>query len=366
METLINSEIEKKYLAKIAKIEKGKRAAIVTHKVADPDALACALAIKHDLFLRDIEADIFNTGGFSHAQNITMVNRLKIDVYETLFFEENKSNYSLIIFCDTGKENSSLPDCKPDMIWDHHARSNTNGNCLNVCEKVGAASTIVYFLLKKLGTVLTPEVATALFVGINVDTKDLTSEQEVTDFDKQAHLELRPLIDWPLFSAITFRFELNRQLLKLMGTAFVDIDYEDYLAIVGLHETVHNQKAYYGYIADYVFRIPEVRFVVVLGVEDGKIIRASIRTDLDTVRLEEFFREVFEISTNVKIKDSQPSGGFRIGSGAAQIPFSEKECAKWQIATKEEKEVLFKLSKRYYKQRIKEALGMDSESKEEI
>jgi len=59
-----------------------------------------------------------------------------------------------------------------------------------------------------------------------------------------------------------------------------------------------------------------------------------------------------------------------VGAGAIGwwIYYDASQPGKYDAFAKclEEKEVLFKLSKRYYKQRIKEALGMDSESKEEI
>jgi nanoRNase/pAp phosphatase (c-di-AMP/oligoRNAs hydrolase) len=350
---IITEKIKKEYLKKIEAVSEGKRVALVTHKSPDPDALASTLALQHELSLRNIDTDIFGIGSFSHPQNKTLVNRLHIEVKDADFFEENKEQYALIIFCDTGKENASLK-VKPDIIIDHHTESKAVSNCLIIREKTGAAATIVYLLLKSLNVKLTPELATALVIGINTDTKDLTKKDEITENDVQVHKELLSQIDYPLFAHISYRYEVPRQLISLMGEGYHDIVFDEYEAIVGLGDTKSGQAHYYAVIADFVFRVPETRLVVVVGIENGEAIRASIRTDVELVQIDDFCKHVFEADSATDT--GQASAGARVGSGGAYIPLSNREREEWVVADKEEKKILFNIKLRRYKKRIKKFL----------
>jgi len=358
VEDIITEKTKNAFLKKVSNLKEGKRVALGTHKIpeADADALATAFALQHYFSQKGIEADIFGSVRRSHPQNITMVNRLHIDLKDRDFFEENKDSYGLIIFCDTNISNAYLKDVHPDIVVDHHTENSIVKNCLTIREKLGAASTIAYRLLKKLKVGLTPEVATALAIGIASDTNDLTKQDAVTEIDMQAHKELIQESDYPLFAKINKGYEIPRQLITLMGKGFHKTNFGEYEAIIGLGETKPTQEHYYAMVADLVFRVPEIRLVVVIGVEEGKAIRASVRTDLDLIQIDEFCKQIFE--ANSVTDAGKASAGSKPGAGGAYIPLSTRESEEWNIADKKEREVLFEIKMKRYKERIKNELDL--------
>jgi len=350
----ITPKMKDGYLTKVENLQ-DKRVAIVVHKIPDADALASAFAVQYDLGLRGIDADIFGSEGLSHPQNKTLVNRLRIDnIKDKSFFDENSESYGLIIFCDTNESNASLIGVYPHIVLDHHLTEKIATEALDIRGKVGSTSTIVYLLLEKLERELTPEVATALAIGIGADTKDLTKEDETTEIDIQVHKKLLSQIDYPLFANISYRYEIPHQLIELMGKGFYDIVFDGCVAVVGVGGITTGQKDHCAFIADLVFRVPETRLVVVIGIENGECIRSSVRTNLDLIQIGEFCKIVFEADS---VTDTgRASVGARIGSGGALVPLSHREREEWAVASEEEKQVLFKIKMRRYGQRIQKIL----------
>ncbi|PIW75288.1 MAG: hypothetical protein CO002_02900, partial [Candidatus Portnoybacteria bacterium CG_4_8_14_3_um_filter_44_10] len=219
---LISDDEVRQVLEKINSLPKDKRVALVVHKnpPPDPDALASALAWQMALDDRGIKSDIFSGGAISHPQNIAMINCLKIELRDEKYWERNSNNYGLVIFCDTCHNNAAI-NVRPDIIFDHHMNSPIIDGCLNLIKKVGANSTIVYHLLKKIGAEFSHPslIATALAVGIDTDTKSLAKVDEVTEFDLSAHRELLSLVDYALFKHLTERFEVTRGFFKCLKMA---------------------------------------------------------------------------------------------------------------------------------------------------
>ncbi|MCF7836003.1 MAG: DHH family phosphoesterase [Candidatus Marinimicrobia bacterium] len=356
-ENIITEDIKKKFLEKLKKLKKDNRIALVTHKTpeADADALATAFALQYLFFQLSCESDIFGSVNHSHPQNKTMVNKLQIDLKSRDFFEENKKNYKLIVFCDTNKGNAFL-DVDPDIIVDHHTENEIVENCIDIREKTGAASTIAFLLLEALETEPSSEVATALAIGIASDTKDLTREDETTDMDIEAHKALLQKSDYSLFARINGGYDIPRQLIKLMGEGFHNACFGEYEAIIGLGETKQAQDHYYAVIADFVFRVPGTQLVVVIGVEEGKAIRASIRTNSDLIQINDFCKKIFEADS---VTDAgKASAGARPGSGGAYVPLSTREQEEWAVADEEERKILFGIKLKRYKERIKNELDL--------
>lgn len=338
----------------LKKKQKNLKVALISHKLSDADALAVCFVFRQYFSSYEIEADIFGSGLLSHPQNKTMASRLQLDIKDKDFFEEHRKQYGLIIFCDTNKKNSSI-NVQPDIVIDHHSEDELiQSECVVIRKKVGSASTILHFLLKELGVVLEPKAATALAIGISTDTKDLTKEDEVTEFDIQAHKELLSQIDYPFFCQINYRYEITHKFIETMAQGLSHIEFDGYVAVVGLGETTPGQKDSYGIIADLVNRVIETRVVVVIGVENGEAIRASVRTASDLVQADEFCKKLFEV--NSATDTGQPSAGARTGSGGAYVPLSNREKGEWAIADNDEKEVLFAVKMRRYKKCIKEIL----------
>lgn len=361
---LMGDEEIRQFLGKIDALPKGKRIALVVHKnpPPDPDALASATALQHYLSLRDIKSDIFGCGAISHPQNIAMINRFKIELRDDKFWEKNQSNYGLVIFCDTDLDNASIV-AKPEIttiIIDHHTAKSFDDKHLAIIKKVGAASTIIYCLLKKAGFEFSHPslIATALAIGIDVDTKSFTKTDEITEFDIEAHKKLMPLIDYSLFRHLTERYELRKGffkcLKKALGPDFDEIFIED-LAILGVGNIKRSQIDYIPMIADWILRAEETRLVVVIGVVDDQFVKASVRTDLESIQIDQFCQKVFGGDDPTVVA----STGARPGSGGAIVPLNASECEKWARANPKEKQLLFELKLISYRRTIMEEILPD-------
>jgi len=295
---LISDDEVRQVLEKINSLPKDKRVALVVHKnpPPDPDALASALAWQMALDDRGIKSDIFSGGAISHPQNIAMINCLKIELRDEKYWERNSNNYGLVIFCDTCHNNAAI-NVRPDIIFDHHMNSPIIDGCLNLIKKVGANSTIVYHLLKKIGAEFSHPslIATALAVGIDTDTKSLAKVDEVTEFDLSAHRELLSLVDYALFKHLTERFEVTRGFFKCLKMALsenIDAIFVGSMAVLGVGEIKQSQIDYIPLIADMVLRTEQVRLVVVIVIVEGQFIKASVRTDLESIQIDQFCKEV--------------------------------------------------------------------------
>jgi nanoRNase/pAp phosphatase (c-di-AMP/oligoRNAs hydrolase) len=291
-----------------------------------------------------------------------MINRFKIELRDEKFWEKNRSNYGLAIFCDTGPENASV-SVAPEIatiIIDHHTTKSFREDCLAIIKNVGAASTIIYYLLKKAGVeFLHPSpIATALEIGIDVDTKSFTKTDEITEFDVEAHRKLMPLIDYALFRHLTERYELRKGFFKCLkralGPDFDEIFVED-LAILGVGNIKRSQIDYIPMIADWILRAEETRLVVVIGVVDNQFIKASVRTDLESVQIDQFCQKVFGGDDPAIVA----STGARPGSGGAIVSLTPAEREQWAKANPREKQLLAELKLIEYRRKITEEILPD-------
>jgi len=365
---MITDEERDAFLKKIEELENtspGKKIAVILHDSPDPDASGCGMALQRyftNTRKRATETDIFAAGTSSHPQNAAIANALKMEIKDTKILSDktHREQYGWIIFCDTGKTHVSVPadtEIEPDIIIDHHvddAEKLPNG-CLVIRKDTGAASTIVYRLLKSPNdSELDKDVAMALLLGINIDTNYL---QTATALDEQVHDELISGLnsrEWRIFVRLCFKYDNTRAHIKLMGRACSFVEYDDLLplALVGLGETSSGVDNYYGTIADYIFRDPATRLVVIIGIRDGDFIKVSVRTDLETINMDRLFKEVFELESDTD--RGRATGGFRNRfAGGALIPFSNREKEEWAVASEEEKKVLFEVKMRRYKREIK-------------
>src|SRR3989339_840445 len=142
---LISPEKVNNFKKRVEAVKKsGKRVGLFGHDNGDPDSFAPLMALKYYFFTLEIEADIFSGGSTGHPMNTTMIKELKIDI-----------------------------------VLDHHENPLIFGeNTLLIHDRIGACSTLIYFLMKALKVDLPNDVATALALGISSDTRIFLKNQK--------------------------------------------------------------------------------------------------------------------------------------------------------------------------------------------
>lgn len=152
----------------IEKIKKSKDIVMTAHMSEDADALGSLFAL--------------GTALKSIGKNVTVYlseepeDRLKFLNYDYLIFDEEiKAEMDLFIALDSadvgrlGKRKVFL-ECPESVLIDHHY-TNTRYAKINYVEP-GASSTgeLIYLLIKKMGVIVTKEIAEFLYISISGDT----------------------------------------------------------------------------------------------------------------------------------------------------------------------------------------------------
>lgn len=336
-ELLISLEKIKIWNQKIEDLKKsGKRAAVFGHDRGDPDSFACMMALKFYFHSLGIEADIFSGGKSGHPMNSEMVKDLKIEIKNNMA-EGGRGKYGLMIMCDAMPCRSTvLKDFNPDIVIDHHENPSVfDKNVLFIHSRIGACSTIIYFLLKHLKIELSETVATALALGISADTKDFSKTIEIEEWDKQAHKELRGIYDYGLFEKIHKWYTLTDAHLGMIAEAYSSrryLDNSNDVMVMGLVDVSEGQTDYLSHIVDTAMRT-STKIGIIIAIESGKSIQVKVREN-SNLMIEVFCKEVFEINEYESDKNKASAGG-RIGSGGANIPFTPRERGVWETIEKE-------------------------------
>lgn len=290
------------------------RVAILTHNTPDPDSMGAAMGIQWLMGKKfGLDSDILYCGDISHPQNKTMVNILDLQLKP--FDEIDIKSYKYKIVVDATEKN--CPTSEVDVVIDHH-RVPSEAK-VSIIEPLGAASTIVCNIINDIGVTFDDEsdgdVATALFMGIRVDTSELISETTTgKDFDAFKFLsnyvnrkKIASIINYPLPS---YFFELERELNKQDSEGnFVNqkIDGSCLIGCIGIISQAKRDSI--PMLADKMVRIEGIETSVVFGVVGNKVV-VSIRSQNSSLDVNAFAQSVF----------GKAYSGGKLGYAGASVP----------------------------------------------
>ncbi len=234
---------------------------------ADPDALACALAIKRLLRYRVKSVVVAHPNEIRRLNNVAMVERLKIPL-ERLNHLKIKE-YSKKILVDS--QPTHLPvfeKIKFDVIIDHHPLAGEfEADFIDIRPHYGACSTMLVEYLRAARMKPSVVLATALFYAIKVDTQDFAKQAELAD-------------------GISFRYLFNianRNLVKKIELTDLRRSELKYFSI-GLTELKYSKGRFYSHVgrvrspdvlvilADFLNHVDETDWVMVSGIHGEKLV----------------------------------------------------------------------------------------------
>jgi nanoRNase/pAp phosphatase (c-di-AMP/oligoRNAs hydrolase) len=234
---------------------------------ADPDALACALAIKRLLRYRVKSVIIAHPNGIRRLNNVAMVERLKIPLerLNTLKIKD----YSKKILVDS--QPTHLPVFEKiefNVIIDHHPLvAEYRAQFIDIRPQYGACSTMLVEYLRAARMKPSVVLATALFYAIKVDTQDFSKQSELAD-------------------GISFRYLFNianRNLVKKLELTDLRRSELKYFSI-GLAELKYSKGRFYSHVgrvrspdvlvilADFLNHVDGTDWVLVSGVYGEKLV----------------------------------------------------------------------------------------------
>jgi len=234
---------------------------------ADPDALACGMAVKRLLRYRVKSITIAYPNEVRRLSNITMMEVLKI---QTERLQNVKLNdYSKKVMLDS--QPSHLPifeNIQFDAIIDHHPLTNSwNATYVDIRSDYGAAASIMVEYLRAAELKPSVHLATALFYAIKVDTQNFEKKARIAD-------------------AISFRYLFdiaNQNLVRKIELSELRMSELGYFK-TALAEMKVSKKRLYAHvgrvrspdvlviIADFLNQVHDISWVLVSGIHGERLV----------------------------------------------------------------------------------------------
>ncbi len=234
---------------------------------ADPDALACALAIKRILRYRVKSVLVAHPNEIRRLNNVAMVERLKIRLERLGNVKIQDFSKKVLVDSQPGH----LPVFEKisfDAIIDHHPISGEyESSFVDIRPQYGACSTMLVEYLRAGNMKPSVALATALFYAIKVDTQDFSKQSVLAD-------------------GISFRYLFNianRNLVKKFELTDLRRSELKYFNIA-LNNLIYTKGRYYTHlgkvrspdilvnIADFLNHVDEIDWVLVSGVHGEKLV----------------------------------------------------------------------------------------------
>ena len=303
--------------------EKGDSLLIVMHDNPDPDSIASATALSTIARTMGFKTQIVYGGDITHHENRAFVNLLGADIMKVSrgSYELKKYPFLAMVDCQPNGNLTILERedyAKIKILIDHHQVLQhlqeliPEDAFLDIRPEVNSSAAILSEYLRTLNISLSPELATALFYGIYIDTKK---------FSKLSHVDLK---------AIEFLAgKVNYELLDKIEHPDISTETAEILAKAIINRRIYKNVVIsnVGFItnrdaiaesADFLLRLEGITTVLVFGIVDDRI-EISARTRDVRVNVGAVLREAFG--------DIGSAGGHS-QSGGARIPLGIFKLAK--------------------------------------
>nr|WP_159902218.1 DHHA1 domain-containing protein [Salinirussus salinus] len=295
---------------------------VLMHPNPDPDAMSCALAVKHLAESGDTEATLQYPGQIRHQEN---------RAFETVLdasFERIDSASDLddgeVVLVDHNEPRgfSGAERVDPVAVVDHHPGGGEGREFTDVRTDNGSCASIFAEYFRETDWEpadpeengeaeegeLSPAVATGLLYGIQSDTNQLTKGCSPAEFDAARYLY--PGVDEDHLDRIA-NPEVDAEVLEVKATAITEREVRNAFAVSDVG-TVSNVDAI-PQAADELLRLEGVTAVVVLGDKDGQI-HLSGRSRDDRVHMGKALSAVVE-----DVPMGGAGGHARMGGGQLSI-----------------------------------------------
>jgi len=285
---------------------------------ADPDSLACAMAIKRLLRYKVKHIVIAHPNEVSRLNNLEMIERLKIPLER--LNSVKISDYSKKVLVD------SQPDHLPafekiefNAIIDHHPITNDwEADYVDIRPDYGACSSMLVEYLRAAHMKPSVALGTALFYGIKVDTGDFEKESRLADA-----ISFRYLFDIANRNLVR-KFELTdlrRSELKYFSIALTELQYSKgrFYSHIGKVRSPDVLVI----IADFLNHVSDIDWVLVSGIHSDKLVVIF--------RCDGYRKSAGKLASRV-FGHLGPAGGHK-GAARAEIPLKALELTEYDINT---------------------------------
>ncbi len=155
--------------------------------IADPDAIACAMAVKRLLWRKTAGVTISNINTIKRPDNLSLVSLLTVNLVP--FKDIDPEKFSRVVLVDAQPDhNPVLARLKPDVVIDHHPDSGYEPVYRDIRPKYGATASILFEYLRAANIKPSIRLATALYYAIRTDTDNFNRKAIYEDVRAFQHL----------------------------------------------------------------------------------------------------------------------------------------------------------------------------------
>jgi nanoRNase/pAp phosphatase (c-di-AMP/oligoRNAs hydrolase) len=248
---------------------------IVMQDFPDPDAIACAVALRELANkLAGLQCSLTHGAVVGRAENCALVRYLGLNLRPIEEIDAAKFDVVAMVDTQPGTNNSLPSDVVPEIVIDHHPIKDATrrSDFTDIRSRYGAASTILYEYLECADIALDAQLATALLYGIRSDTHDLGRESTQADID--AYLALYPIANKRMLSKIEHG-RVPRTYFRHLAEGLTNASVFGSCVLTGLGEIESADML--GEVADLLLRNEESTWALCYGYCRGKL-WLSLRT----------------------------------------------------------------------------------------
>ena len=239
---------------------------------ADPDSIACALAVKRLLWKKVLKTCIVHFNIVTRPDNLAMI---EYTAPELLFIDKiKKEDYNTFVLVDSQPDhNQYFSQFEFDAIIDHHELTCNQAKFFDIRSNYGACATILTQYLKAQRIKPSRKLSAALMLGIKTDTSDFTRQASLKDIKAFQYL---------------YQFADINIVTKVSKATF-NKDELDFLGKVILKRKIINNRLFYHadnidnpdklvIVADFFLSLAKINWSIISGICNSKLI-IIIRND---------------------------------------------------------------------------------------
>ncbi len=254
---------------KLLKIIKDKKDVYIQpHNFPDPDGIAAAFALCELIKHHGINTKIFYFGALQRSIMVSMIHNMKIDIHAIENPILGKEDNVIVVDCSPSNSNVMNLGGKIIGVIDHHEFvTDTDYPFTDIRPDVGSTSSIIASYYFEMGITPSKDVATALAVGLNIDTGYLT--RKITKFDLKIYSELIDKID---IDAMRFIIINNLELKDIEHIKTALDNFRTRGGFLMANAGDNQESNFTGIISDFFLSLKEIDFVVIYTVINAGII----------------------------------------------------------------------------------------------
>ncbi len=235
--------------------------------IADPDAMASAMAVKRLLWRKTVSVTIAHINEIKRPDNLTMIRLIGVPLVP--FKKINLADFNRLVMVDCQPDHhTDLAALTPQVIIDHHpAGAAAKAPFTDIRPNYGAAASILVEYLRAAKINPSAKLATGLYYAIKTDTSNFEGRTQIEDLNafqyifKRANIYLAGRIE---------QAEMRMDFLKYFKQAIEERTVRKHHLFSHLGRVPNPDICVQ--IADFFMRVDSVVWSIVSGVHQNKLV----------------------------------------------------------------------------------------------